>query len=164
MNERIDRDGITIPDEVADAAGLPDDLDSTISEEYRFPSPRRRSQAADIYAFGAALAVISTFLGLPRGMWWVAVGFALLAGFHVLAAWKTELDEKQAFSAAAGAVDFSVGHGSAALRFEGLLAKPVWNVLLYDAGRAPTKRALVRIDAVNGEIVDSVAEEFSVET
>ena len=162
MNERIDRDGITIPDEVAEAAGLPDDLDATIGEQYRFPSPQRRSQAARIYAVGAVLAVVSTFLGLPRGMWWVAVGFTLLAGFHVLAAWRPALDEKQAFSSAAGAVDFSVGHGSAALRFEGLLAKPVWNVLLYDAGRAPTRRALVRVDAVNGDVIDAIAEEFSV--
>lgn len=162
MPEQVDRDGITIPDEVADAAGLPDDLDATKVGEYRFPSPHRRSQAANVYAVAAAVAVATAFMGLPRGMWWVALGFATLAGFHVLAAWRTKLDEKAAFSAAAGAVSFGVGHGSAALRFEGLLAKPIWNVLVYDAGAAPTTRALVRVDAVTGGVVDAVEEPFAV--
>lgn len=162
MAEQVDRDGITIPDEVAEAAGLPDDLDSTVSEVYRFPSPERRSQAAWIYALAGLLTAASVPIGLPAGMLWVAAGFGLVAGFHVLAAWRSRLDEREAFDAAAGAVDFGVGHGSAALRFEGVLAKPVWNVLLYDAGRAPTRRALVRVDAVTGGIVDSVEEPFSV--
>lgn len=162
MPEHIDRDGITIPDDVAEAAGLPDDLDSTRGEEYRFPSPERRVHAAWIYGVAAVVAAVSTWVGLPAGMWWVAAGFLVLAGFHVLAAWRSNLDERQAFSAAAGSIGFSVGHGSAALRFEGLLAKPIWNVLVYDAGLAPTQRALVRVDAVTGEVIDAVEEGFSV--
>lgn len=162
MPDRVEGDGIIVPDDVAEAAGLPEDLDSTKGEEYRFPSPQRRSRAAVIYGAAAALAGASTFLGLPAGMWWVAVAFLVVAGFHVLAAWRPRLDERDAFSAAAAAIPFGVGHGSAALRFEGLLAKPVWNVLVYDAGRAPTRRALVRVDAVSGDVIDTVDEEFSV--
>lgn len=163
MPEYIDRDGIVIPDEVAEAAGLPEDLDATKGEDYRFPSPQRRSQAAVIYLIAAAVAAITTVVGLPGGMGWVALGLVLMAAFHVLAGWRARLDEKDAFGRAASAISFGVGHGSAALRFEGLLAKPVWNVLLYDAGRAPTRRALVRVDAVSGEVIDAVEEPFSVE-
>ena len=163
MPDRVDRDGILIPDDVAEAAGLPEDLDSTKGEEYRFPSPERRSRAAVIYAAGAVAAGVSALGGRPTGMWWVALGLLLVAAFHVLAAWRARLDEKDAFMTAATAISFGVGHGSAALRFEGLLAKPVWNVLVYDAGRAPTKRALVRVDAVSAEVIDTVEEEFSVD-
>lgn len=162
MPEQIDRDGITIPDEVAEAAGLPDDLDSTVGEIYRFPSPDRRMQAARIYGVAVVVTAAAVWAGLPPAMLWVAGGFAILAAFHVLAAWRANLDERAAFDAAASAVQFGVGHGSAALRFEGFLAKPVWNVLLYDAGRAPTRRALVRVDAVNGTVIDAVEEPFSV--
>lgn len=164
MPDRIDRDGIVIPDDVAEAEGLPDDLDSTKGEEYRFPSPERRSRAAIVYAVAALGAGLSALAGLPAGMWWVAVGFLSVAGFHVLAAWRTKLDEKDAFTTAASSLSFGVGHGSAALRFEGLLAKPVWNVLVYDAGRAPTKRALVRVDAVSGQVIDTVEEDFEIES
>ncbi len=162
MPERIERDGIIVPDEVAEAAGLPEDLDATKGDDYRFPSPQRRSHAAVIYAVAGIVSLLAILLGMPSGMWLVGLGFLALAGFHVLAAWRAALDERDAFSTAARAVTFAVGHGSAALRFEGLLAKPVWEVLVYDAGRAPSRRALVRVDAVTGEVVDALEEEFSV--
>lgn len=147
---------IEIPQELADAEGVPDDLDSSIVGPYQFASPQRRRIAGAIYGVGALVAAVGAGAGLPRGMWFVAAALAVLAVHHVLSAHPLQVSDVDALSTAARHVDFAVGHASAALRFEGLFARPVWNVLMYDGGEPPTQRALVQIDAKSADLVREV--------
>ena len=82
----------------------------------------------------------------------VASSFGALAVWHVVTAWPLEVGDEEALEAAAKAVSFPVGHSSGAVRFEGLRARPVWNVLMYSADDPPSKRGLVLIDGSSGEL------------
>ncbi len=150
---------IHIPQEVVDAAAVPDDLDSSILGDYEFPTPRRRRASAWVYLGGGLLAVAGAVAGLPSGMWAVAGGFLLLAIWNFAAAWPLNTTDGQAMAAAARAVGFTVGHSSGALRFEGWRARPVWSILLYSADDPPSRRGLVLVDGVNGELRGDVYEE-----
>jgi hypothetical protein len=142
--------GFEIPREIADAEGVPEDLDSNVVGMFRFPSARRRRSAGLVYFAAAAVAVAFGLTVLPAGMLWVGAVLAGLGVYHFLAAFETKVDEEEALAIAGRQVPFSIGHASAALRFEGVRAYPVWNVLVYDADDPPTQRALVFIDAVGG--------------
>lgn len=148
-------DGIRISKEVADAEGVPEDLDSGVRGPYRFPSPSRRRTAALIYVVAAVLAVLGALAGLAPGLWVIAVGFLVLAYLHDRAAWPLIVDQEQALGSAATLIPFPVGHASAALGFRGRRSRPVWNVILYSATDPPDRRALVRLDAVTGDQIDA---------
>ena len=149
---------IEIPQEVADAQGVPHDLDSSVVGPYRFPNPRRRRLAAWIYFTGAVVAAVAA-TALATGYWALVAGLAVLGGYHFVTAWDLAVQQEQALSEAARSVDFSVGHVSAAVAFEGWLAKPVWNVIVYSATEPPDRRALVRLDGRDGTHLDEVYEE-----
>lgn len=154
-------DGIRIPKEIAEAEGVPEDLDSAAPGPYRFPSPTRRRAAALIYVIGAILAVFGALAGLGSGLWAVSVGLLVLAYLHDLAAWPLVIDQEQALGSAAALVPFPVGHASAALGFIGFRARPVWNVILYSATEPPDRRGLVRLDATTGmRVVTAYVEEL----
>ena len=148
-------DGIRIPQEVARAEGVPDDLDSGVLGPYRFPSPLRRRTAAMIYVAGAILSVLGALAGLATGLWVLSAGFLVLALLHDRAAWPLEIEQEGALNTAAVLVPFAVGHASAALGFVGLRSRPVWNVILYSSEEPPGRRALVRLDAATGAQLDS---------
>lgn len=150
---------IHIPQDVADAEAVPEDLDSGALGEYMFPSPRRRRASAVIYVIAGAFAIAGAATGLPSGMWAVGGGFAVLGAWHMATAWPLNVTDRQAMAAAARAVGFAVGHSSGAVRFEGWRARPVWNVLLYSADDPPTRRGLVLVDGVTGAIRGEVYEE-----
>ena len=147
-------DGIRIPKDLADAEGVPDDLDSAVLGPYRFPSPTRRRAAALIYVLGALLATLGALAGLASGLWAVSAGLLVLAYVHDQAAWPLVVEQEQALSSAATLVPFPVGHASAALGFSGLRSRPVWNVILYSAAEPPDRRALVWFDATSGVQID----------
>ena len=148
-------DGIRIPEEVARAEGVPDDLDSSVLGPYRFPSPLRRRRAAFVYLVGAFLAALGALAGLAPGLWAIAAGFLVVAFLHDRAAWPLLIEQEEALTTAATMVPFAVGHASAALGFVGLRSRPVWNVILYSAQDPPDRRALVRLDATTGGQVDN---------
>lgn len=148
----LDRDGIVVPREVADAEQLPDDLDADLIGEYTVPDPARRATSAKVYLLGAMLSTAGALAGLGSGMWWMAGGLALVALHHLRSAWSMAIREATALEAAGRVVDFTVGHASAAVRFRGLSARPEWNVILYDSEEPPGHRALVFVDAVSGEV------------
>lgn len=150
---------IEIPRDVAEAAGVPADLDAGASGPYRFPSPRRRRVAGLIYLAGAAVASAAAVAEPSLGWVVVATVLAVLGLYHFVAAWELRVEEVRAVGIAARLVSFPVGHASAAVRFEGWRARPVWNVLLYSADEPPTTRALVRIDGVSATIVAEPYEE-----
>lgn len=145
---------ISIPREVAEAAGVPADLDSGDAGPYRFPDPHRRRLAGLVHlGLAGALAVVVAVESLPAGGYLLAAGALILAGWHFLAAWPLEVGPDQALTAAAALAPFPIGHSSAAVTFHGVRARPRWHVILYDAASPPAQRALVVIDAVDGQAV-----------
>jgi hypothetical protein len=147
---RIDREGIHIDRDLADQIDIETDLDSNIGGEYRFPSPNRRKIAGWVYLTAGLLSAFAFESG-----WLVAIGFGLLALWQFLSAWPLEVDEQEAMTVAATVVDFPVGHASASVRFAGWRSRPRWSVLMYAAEEPPDQRALVIVDAVTGEIVET---------
>lgn len=154
VDPEFDRSGIRIPREVADAEGVPTDLDANVGEEFLVPSPRRRRTAGWIYLVGAGLLGVGAVAGLGVWLWAAAGGLVVLALVHFLAAWPLEVDEQQALRNAVQHLPFPVGHASAAVRFTGWRARPVWHVVVYDASEPPGNRALVRVDGVTGDLLD----------
>lgn len=147
-------DGIHIPAEIAEAEGIPEDLDSSVVGPYRFPDPMRRRLAGWIY-LGVAVALAMLAVGEP--LIWTGVGLlVVLAAWHFAAAWPLELDQEDALARAAAEVGFPVGHASAAVTFVGWRSRPRWHVVLYSADEPPSQRALVQFDGVTGELADAV--------
>lgn len=148
---------IEIPRDVAEAEGVPDDLDSSIVGPYQFPNPRRRRLAGIIYLVGALLGAVGVVAGLvPGGVWLVVGALLLMAIYNVATAWNMTMNQEDALDTAAGRVDFAVGHASAAVGFVGWRSRPVWNVILYSATEPPDRRALVRLDGLDGSDHDEV--------
>jgi hypothetical protein len=147
---RIDREGIHIQRDVADHVAIEDELDANIEGEYRFPAPSRRRIAGWVYVGAGVVALITI-----DGGWIVAVGFGLLATWQFLSSWPLDIDEHQAMTTAAATVEFAIGHSSASVRFHGWRSRPRWSVMLYSASEPPDQRALVVVDAVNGEVVET---------
>jgi hypothetical protein len=155
-----DRRSIEIPADVAEAAAIPEDLDSNVVGEYHVPDTNRRRRAAIVYLVGAAVVAVLIILGgLPSAMWWTAVAvLAVVGGYHLIASWDLEVREGEALDIANRTVLFPVGHASASLGFTGWRARPVWNVLVFSADDPPSQRALVMIDGIDGNVADSYVE------
>ena len=153
---RKDRRSIEIPAEVAATAAIPEDLDSNVVGEYHVPDTNRRRRAALAYFVGAAvIAGLIATGGLPSAMWWTAVVVLVVVGaYHLIAGWNLEVREGEALEIANRTVQFAVGHASASLGFVGWRARPVWNVLVFSADDPPSERGLVRIDGIDGNVVD----------
>ncbi len=148
-----------IPDEVARAEQMPEDLDSSIVGPYTFPSLTRRRKAAVVYGVGAGLAVLGAFVVPAVGLIGLAIGLLLLAAWHLAAAWPLDVADSEALEIANRETEFPVGHASAAVGFDGWRSKPVWNVLVFSADDPPSKRGLVRIDAVDGRVIETYVED-----
>lgn len=157
--DQPDRKAIYVPDDVAEAAGVPDDLDSEVVGPYAVPDTARRRRAGIVYFVSAAAAALLVLTGLPSLMWATAVGvLVLVGGYHLLAGWRLHIREGRALEIANRQVGFTVGHASAQLGFSGWRAKPVWNVLVFSADDPPSRRGLVRVDALTASVVDSYTE------
>ncbi len=146
---RIDREGIHIEREVADAVAIEEELDANVVGPFKFPEPLRRRIAGWVFLVGGLVATLTI-----DGGWVVGVGFGLLAIWQFLSAWPLVVDENQAMTVAGAAVDFTIGHASAAVRFHGWRSRPRWSVVLYSASEPPDQRALVVVDAVSGDVVE----------
>lgn len=162
-DDEKDRRAIFVPDEVAEAAAVPDDLDSDVDElEYTVPNTNRRRRAGAVYLVGAASVGILIASGLlPRSMWWTAV--AVVAGvgvYHFISGWNLALLDREALEVANQEVPFAVGHASASLGFSGWRARPVWNVLVFSADDPPSQRGLVLVDGIDGRVRDSFVDEI----
>lgn len=149
---------IEISDEVAAAEGVPDDLQSDVLGPYAVPDVARRRRAASVYVVAAAITAFGILVGLPGGMWLLVGFFLVVALYHVVAGWSLRVRENQALEVANRATEFPVGHASAAVGFVGWRARPVWNVLVFSADDPPTQRGLVRVDGLDGHVVDQYIE------
>lgn len=157
------------PDEDLPVAGdeLPEDLDvSAFVGPYQFPNNNRRRIPGYIYLGLGALCIL--VWGVTRGgdpvlvnagVLYAGVALVVVALYHFIAGVTLELDEKDALVGATHAVGFPVGHASAQMGWRGLRSRPTWRVLLYSADEPPTKRGLVIIDGVDGEVIDQFVED-----
>ncbi len=148
-NAKVDREGIHIERELADSVEIEEELDASVIGPYSFPDPGRRRIAGWVLGVAGLVAVVAI-----DGGWIVGAGFALLAIWQFLSAWPLSVDENQAMTVAGAAVDFPIGHASAAVRFHGWRSRPRWSVVLYSASEPPDQRALVVVDAVSGDVVE----------
>ena len=148
-NAKVDREGIHIERELADSVEIEEELDASVIGPYSFPDPGRRRIAGWVLGVAGLVAVVAI-----DGGWFVGAGFALLAIWQFLSAWPLAVDENQAMTVAGAAVDFPIGHASAAVRFHGWRSRPRWSVVLYSASEPPDQRALVVVDAVSGDVVE----------
>jgi hypothetical protein len=151
--------GIEVPDEIAEAEGLPEDLDASLLGPYTVPSLTRRRQAGAYYIGGAVLLGLGVIAGLPAGMWVMVVILAAIGVYHFVSAFELAVADTEALRIANQNTDFPVGHASASVGFEGWRARPVWNVLVFSAEDPPATRGLVRVDAVTGGVRDVLVEE-----
>jgi hypothetical protein len=147
---RVGLEGIYIERDLADRVAIEEELDSNVEGEYHFPQPTRRRVAGWVYLVGGAIATVTIDNG-----WTVGLALGALAAWHFLSAWPLSIDEHEALTTAAGVVEFPVGHSSATVRFHGWRSRPRWSVMLYAATDPPNQRALVVVDAVTGEVVES---------
>ena len=140
---------------------LPAELDVTgYVGPYTFPDvARRRIPAVILVAVGLVLALLQPGILVNRGFRWAGIAFVLLGLYHWLAAYPLKVRELDALVAATKEVGFPIGHASAQVGFRGLRSRPTWRILLYSADDPPTKRGLVLVDAVNGEVLDGYVEQ-----
>ncbi|MFV1962187.1 MAG: hypothetical protein ACC658_10170 [Acidimicrobiia bacterium] len=149
--DRIDREGIHIDRDLADSIAIEEELDANVVGAFLFPDPRRRRIAGWVFLAAGLIAIVTI-----DGGWVLGVGFALLAIWQFVSSWPLAVDENQAMTVAAGAVEFPIGHASAAVRFHGWRSRPRWSVVLYSASEPPDQRALVVVDAVSGAVVEDL--------
>ncbi|HUQ63620.1 MAG TPA: hypothetical protein VM121_07695 [Acidimicrobiales bacterium] len=150
-----------------DVDSLPEDLDVTAYVgPYAFPDIRRRRIPAVIYLVlaGGCIALWVTHRDgesvlVNDGFLWVALALAAIALYHVAAAWHLAVTDTDALVAAAEAVRFPVGYASAQLGWRGLLSRPTWRILVYSSEDPPTRRALVLVDGVKGNVLAHFAED-----
>jgi hypothetical protein len=72
---------------------------------------------------------------------------------------RLQIDETQALGSATRTIGFAVGHASAQLAWRGVWSLPVWRLLLYSAENPPTRRAMVIVDGISGEVVQWFSED-----
>lgn len=154
----VDRRGIEVPGDVADAARMPEDLNADAVGEYHVPDTRRRRRASFVYVGAAAVSVAAAVAGLSDGFWVLAGAFLAITAYHLLAGKRLEIREHRALELANRSAGFPVGHASATMGFDGVLARPVWNVLVFSADEPPSQRGLVRVDGLTGEVVEQYVE------
>lgn len=157
-------DDTTRDADVTDA--LPDDLNAAgYVGPYVFPNNNRRRVPGYLYLLvGAACIALWAAVGsdgvlVNGGFLGAGVLLVLLGGYHLVAGWDLDADERDALVAATKEVGFAVGHASAQLGWRGLRSKPTWRILLYSAEEPPLKRGLVLVDGVDGSVVSHFVED-----
>lgn len=154
------------PDLDAQRDELPADLDAeAFAGAYEFPDNSRRRIPGSMYTLvGIACVVVGASAGdrsaiVNEGFLWGGVGLTVFGLFGISSGWRMTVDERQALVAAQQAVGFPVGHASAQQVWHGVRSRPTWRVLCYSAEEPPRQRGLVLVDAVDGRIVEFVAED-----
>jgi hypothetical protein len=153
----------TRDDDVVDA--LPEDLNAAgYVGPYMFPNNNRRRVPGYLYLGVAALCVavwaVADDSPYVNAGWLLAAALlAAIGAYHLLSGWNLDVDEQDALVAATRAVGFPVGHASAQMGWRGLRSRPTWRILLYSAENPPTRRGLVLVDGVDGQIVEQFVED-----
>ncbi len=157
-DRRPELPSIEVSADVAAAAGMPEDLDANVLGPYEVPDPVRRRRAGVAYFVGAVITAVGIAAGLPRAMWMIAAVFVVIGVYHYAAGHHLAVKDHEALTIANTAIEFAVGHASAVLGFDGAMARPVWNVLVFSADEPPSQRGLVRVDGRSGEVIETYTE------
>ncbi len=152
------------PDDHRDS--LPDDLNAAgYVGPYRFPDNSRRRIPGVIYLVAAAICVAVWIVWrdssavVNAGWLWAAALLGVVGVLSITSGWRMTVDEREALVAAQRAVGFPVGHASAQQVWRGLRSRPTWRVLCYSVEDPPQRRGLVLVDAVDGRVVEHLAED-----
>lgn len=145
---------------------LPADLDPRLAaaEDYVFPNNNRRRIPGVLYLIIAAVLVAAYAVRgdgvlVNQGFLGAAAILALVGIYSLVSGWNLAVDERDALVSAVRQVGFPVGHASAQMGWRGLLSKPTWRILLYSAEDPPTRRGLVLVDGVDGQVVEHFVED-----
>jgi hypothetical protein len=144
---------------------LPQDLNAAgYVGPYLFPNNNRRRVPGYLYLGVAALCVAAWALVddsayVNGGFLLAALILTIVGAYQLLSGWNLDVDEQDALVAATRAVGFPVGHASAQMGWRGVRSRPTWRILLYSAENPPTRRGLVLVDGVDGEIVEQFVED-----
>ena len=146
---------------------LPDDLNAAgYVGPYRFPDNSRRRIPGYMYLALAGLCLVLWLVRRSQAPVFVDRGMVLSAGLlgfaglvSLTSGWRMKIDEKQALVVATRAVGFPVGHASAQQVWRGLRARPTWRVLCYSTEEPPRRRGFVLVDAVDGRMIEQLAED-----
>ena len=145
---------------------LPEELDVTgYVGPYQFPDNSRRRIPGALYLVVAAACAALWLTGrdggvlVNDGFFWAAIALAAFGAYSLLAGWRLHIRETDALVAASRTVGFPIGHASAQLGWRGLRSRPTWRILLYSADEPPTKRGLVLVDGVDGDVVAHFVED-----
>jgi hypothetical protein len=146
---------------------LPEELDaSNFVGPYMFPNNNRRRIPAVFYvliglgAIGVWLAARGDDAVLVNvGLLWGGIALVLFGIYSYQAGFDLDFDERDALAAAGRTVDFPVGHASAQLGWRGLRSRPTWRILLYSSEEPPTKRGIVLVDGVKGDVLQHFVED-----
>ena len=147
-----------VPDPVTPPHGSDEPIGADIAP-YRILDTSRRRRAGFVYLVIAAVcALIVLAIDVPA-MWFTGVGvLLLLAAYQFAGAWAMSVTDMEAIDIASGAASFTVGHGSATLGYRGVLAKPIWQVLVFSDTPSPDRQALVTVDALSGDVTGQYEE------
>ncbi|HEX2382631.1 MAG TPA: hypothetical protein VHI95_08355 [Acidimicrobiales bacterium] len=146
---------------------LPDELDaSNFVGPYMFPNNNRRRIPAVFYVL-IGLGAIGVWLAargddavlVNAGLLWGGIALVLFGIYSYQAGFDLDFDERDALAAAGRTVDFPVGHASAQLGWRGLRSRPTWRILLYSSEEPPTKRGIVLVDGVKGDVLQHFVED-----
>jgi len=145
---------------------LPADLDVTgVVGPYTFPdNGRRRIQGLiQVAVAGVLLGLWVAYAGggvlVNDGYLVVASLLLATAAYSFATARRLKVRELDALAAAARQIGFPVGHASAQMAWRGFLSIPTWRVLVYSADDPPTKRGLVVVDGITGDVLGSAVED-----
>jgi len=144
---------------------LPADLQPDLAdhEDYIFPDNDRRRSPGYLYLAISCCLLVACIIWRESAFvnTGVILGSFLLGVFGIYsirAGEKLVFDERLALSKAAEICGFSVGHASAQMTWRGFVSKPMWRILMFSADDPPTTRGFVLIDAISGEVIDSITE------
>lgn len=143
---------------------LPEDLDAAAYVgPYVFPNNNRRRIPAFLY-LATALGCVALWVAVDspyvnQGFLYAAMLLGAFGLYQLVAGWNLDVDEGDALAVSARKVGFPVGHAAAQLSWRGLLSRPTWRILLYSAEDPPTRRGLVLVDGVKGDVVEYFVED-----
>jgi len=123
---------------------------------FRVLDTATRRRAGVVYLVVAVLAVMLIFVTRLSAMWLtVVLPLVVLAVLQYAGGWRLRVTDMQAIAVASEHASFAVGHAAGTLGFHGVLAKPVWQVLVYAAGPTPDHQAIVTVDGLTGDVLAS---------
>lgn len=145
---------------------LPEDLDlSGFVGPHTFPNNNRRRVPSVLYlVIGAGCVALWMARGdvsplVNAGILWAGIGLLAFGAYGMIAGWTLRVEESDALVTASAEVGFAVGHAAAQMVWRGWLSRPTWRILLYSDENPPTRRGIVQVDGVSGEVIEWFAEE-----